>query len=180
MGMPTGPAATSPSSLRVAPTPSASRRAARMGCCGVPPPPATTPTRPTASAPASVSSTGWRLRSPVGLGPFSPLLPLQCSTPMVATAMGLPASSPSSSMAPPMTPAPQMGALTAIAGVPPRPTSTRTRNTASAPTEVRVGWVVGWVVGALWGVGLAGATRGAGRAQRHRDNPTVAVLQTRR
>lgn len=157
MGMPTGPAATSPSSLRVAPTPSASRRAARMGCCGVPPPPATTPTRPTASAPASVSSTGWRLRSPVGLGPFSPLLPLQCSTPMVATAMGLPASSPSSSMAPPMTPAPQMGALTAIAGVPPRPTSTRTRNTASAPTEVRVGWVVGWVVGALWGVGLAGS-----------------------
>lgn len=175
MGMPTGPAATSLSSLRANPTPGASQKAAQTGCCGVPLLPATMLTRLTASAPASVSSTGWRLHSPVGLRLFSPLLPLQCSTPMVATAMDLPASSPSSLMAPPMTPAPRTGALTATAGVPPQPTLTRTRNTASAPTEVRVGWVVESC--GVWG--WRGPSRGAGWVQRHRGNPTDAVLQTR-
>lgn len=58
MGMPTGPTATSPSSSRAAPTPGASRRGARTGCPGVPPPPATTGTRNMASAPANVSSCG--------------------------------------------------------------------------------------------------------------------------
>lgn len=56
--MPTGPTATSPSSLRATPTPGASRKGARTGCPGAPPPPATTGTRNMASAPANVSSGG--------------------------------------------------------------------------------------------------------------------------
>lgn len=51
-----GPTATSPSSSRAARTHGASRRGARTGCPGVPPPPATTGTRNMASAPANVSS----------------------------------------------------------------------------------------------------------------------------
>lgn len=51
-----GPTATFPSSSRAAPTRGASQRGAQTGCPGVPPPPATTVTRNTASAPANVSS----------------------------------------------------------------------------------------------------------------------------
>lgn len=131
------PNATSPSSSRAAPTPGAPRRGARMGCPGVPPPPAMTGTRNTASAPASVSSGDHNpCPNPQCLGPSSLSLTPQSSIPTVATAMELPASSLLSSMAPPMTPVPQMGAPMATAGVPPPPALTRTRNTASAPTEV--------------------------------------------
>lgn len=134
------PNATSPSSSRAAPTPSAPRRGARTGCHGVPPPPTMTRTRNTASAPASVSSDNHNPCPALQcLGPSSLSLTPQSSIPMVATAMEPPVSSLSSSMAPPTTAAPQMGAPTATAGVPPPPASTRTRNMASAPTEVPAG-----------------------------------------
>lgn len=111
-----------------------------MGCPGVPPPPTTTRTRNMASAPASVSSGSYNpCPAPLCLGLSSLSLTPQSSTPMVATAMEPPASSPSSLMAPPTIPVPQMGAPMATAGVPPPPTLTRTRNTASAPTEVPAG-----------------------------------------
>lgn len=173
--------ATSPSSSRAAPTPGAPRRGARMGCPGVPPPPTMTGTRNMASAPASVSSADHNpCPAPQCLGPSSHSLTPQSSTPTVATAMELPASSLLSSMAPPTIPVPQMGAPMATAGVPPPPASTRTRNTASAPTEVPAG---------------RGACRGGGTQGGHMrdlsivqssgwgsvwDSITDTLLQTRR